>query len=456
MRWRLDPSTTASPLPPRALRAERLTLRRLARLPIPQKPVQSQLPDTSSRQTAVTEYVKKNVQDFAAPVASAKASATPSNEQCVLITGATGSLGSHLVEYFAKLPNVKTVICMNRSVSGSVPETRQQQAMTSKGIKVDSSILSKLQVLETDSAKPLLGLPEDVYNDLVGKTTHILHNSWPMSGKRPVRGFESQFQVMRNLINFARDISCRQPPGSKVGFQFISSIATVGHYPLWSGNSNVPEERMQIESILPNGYGDAKYVCELMLDETLHKYPKTFRTMAVRLGQVAGSKISGYWNPMEHLSFLVKSSQTLNALPRFEGLLSWTPVNDVAATLGELLVQDNTPYPIYHIDNPVRQTWQDMIPVLADALGIPRQNTVDFEEWVRRVRNFPGSVELDNPAFKLIEFLDGNFLRMSCGGLLLGTEKAREHSSTLANLGPVSDDVARKYVQAWRDMGFLH
>ena len=133
---------------------------------------------------------------------------------------------------------------------------------------------------------------------------------------------------MRNLINFARDISCRREKGSKVSLQFISSIATVGHYPLCSGSVNVPEERMTVESVLPNGYGDGKLVCEKMLDETLHKYPDQFRVMAVRLGQVAVSKTSGYWNPAKHFSFLIKSSQTLRALPDFEGLLSWTPVNE--------------------------------------------------------------------------------------------------------------------------------
>ena len=98
--------------------------------------------------------------------------------------------------------------------------------------------------------------------------------------------------------------------------------------------------------------------------------------MAVRLGQVAGSKTSGYWNPAEHFSFLIKSSQTLKALPDFDGLLSWTPVNDVAATLGDLLLSNNLPYPVYHIDNPVRQPWGDMVPVLADALDIPRKNVI--------------------------------------------------------------------------------
>lgn len=426
------------------------------RLPIPPKLDDCQVTGSTARQVAVDGYVLRGTHGFTAPVQLDQIAAPGASDQCVLVTGATGSLGSHLVAHFAELPNVKTVICLNRHIAGSEPEVRQRQSMESRGINIDTNAYSKLRVFQTDTAKPMLGLPQENYDVLQNTVTHVLHNAWPMSGKRPLKGFELQFQVMRNLIDFVRDIACKRGDGSKVSLQFISSIATVGHYPLWTGKINVPEERMTIESVLPNGYGDAKFVCERMLDETLHKYPDRFRVMAVRLGQVAGSKTSGYWNPAEHLSFLIKSSQTLKALPDFNGLLSWTPVNDVAATLGDLLLSDNSPCPIYHIDNPVRQPWGDMIPVLADALDIPRNNVIPFGEWVKRVRNFPGSVELDNPAAKLIEFLDGNFIRMSCGGLLLDTTKSRKHSKTLANVGPVGEDTARNYVQAWKEMGFLH
>lgn len=431
---------------------------RYDRLPVPPKPspIESQDTDSGARQVAVDGYVYKYTQGFAAPTSRDQVTEPDTSSQSVLITGATGSLGAHLVAHFAELPNVKSVICLNRQSKSSEPETRQRESMQSKGINLDPSFHAKLQVFESDTTKSMLGLPQNEYEALLNMVTHIVHNAWPMSGKRPVRGFESQFQVMRNMIDFARDILCRRAKGRKVSLQFISSIATVGHYPLITGDPNVPEERMTIDSVLPNGYGDAKFVCERMLDETLHKYPDDFRAMAVRLGQVAGSKTSGYWNPLEHLSFLVKSSQTLKALPDFDGLLSWTPVNDVAATLSDLLLAENVPYPIYHIDNPVRQPWCDMIPVLADALEIPWSNTIPFDEWVSRVRSFPGSIELDNPAVKLVEFLDGNFIRMSCGGLLLNTAKSREHSKTLANVGPVSDDVARKYIQAWKETGFLH
>ena len=119
-------------------------------------------------------------------------------------------------------------------------------------------------------------------------------------------------------------------------------------------------------------------------------------------------------------------------------------------------MSNDTPYPIYHIENPARQSWHDMMLVLADVLDVPRASIIPFEDWVHRVRQFPGSAERDNPAANLIEFLDRNFIRMSCGGLILDTAKSREHSETLRSLGPVTSDVVRKYVYSWKNMGFLH
>jgi len=291
---------------------------RYDRLPKAEKPLQSQTADCTARQATVDHYIREYTQDFSAPVPSKKVNSLGPSDQCVLVTGATGSLGSHLVSHFVDLPSVKTVVCLNRR-SMTEPAHRQRQAIESRGISLDLKALSKLKVFETNTAKTMLGLPSSEYEHLVNSVTHIVHNAWPVSIKRPMKGFESQLQVMKNLIDLARKISCSRSQELKVGFQFVSSIATVGHYPLWSGKARVPEEMMTVDSVLPSGYGDAKLICERMLDETLHKHPDRFRPMAVRIGQIAGSKTSGYWNPVEHLSFLIKSSQTLKALPDFEG-----------------------------------------------------------------------------------------------------------------------------------------
>lgn len=146
----------------------------------------------------------------------------------------------------------------------------------------------------------------------------------------------------------------------------------------------------------------------------------------------------------------------LKAIPDLRGLLSWTPVDDVAGTVADLSEVTDAPHAIYNIDNPIRQQWSDMIPVLATALGIPQANIVPFDDWVSLVRECERDAKTAaNPASMLLEFLEDNFLRMSCGGLLLGTDKAREHSETLRGVQPVSDEVTRRFVQAWKDMRFL-
>lgn len=405
-----------------------------------------------ARKRAVDDLVAKYTAGFTVAAPSITGHAPNDMEKVVLVTGASGSLGGNLVYHLAALPDVKWVICLNRE-NKEDPYIRQQKAMRAKGLRFPEALKPKLKVFQSDTAKSKLGLPNGEYEALLGSVTHLIHNAWPMSAKRPLAGFESQFQVMRNLINVASEISSRHPKTFKFSFQMVSSIGVVGHYNLDSTSKVVvPEERTTIASVLPNGYGEAKWGCERMLDETLHKHPERFRTMAVRLGQIAGSKISGYWNPMEHFGFLIKSSQTLNALPDLKGGLFWTSVNDIAGALSDLVLSSQTPYPIYHIENPVGQPWREMTPILADALKIPLQNIIPFEKWLERVRNAP---QRNNPASTLLDFLDDNFLRMSCGGLVLDTKKSLEHSKTLAAVGPISEEVARKYIHVWREIGFL-
>jgi thioester reductase-like protein/acyl carrier protein len=405
----------------------------------------------ASRKAAVDGYVQKYTLGFNGPVSPPSDTAPSNSDRVVLVTGASGSLGGHLVYHLAQLPDVKKIVCLNRE-NKAEPHVRQQKAMREKGIRFPEDLKPKLLVLQTDSSKPMFGLPESQYEELVSSVTHLIHNAWPMSAKRELAGFEPQFQVMRNLVDFASRVASQRPPWFKFAFQMVSSIGVVGHFGLGNGEQKtmVPEERVDIDSVLPNGYSEAKWGCERMLDETLHKHPDRFRTMVVRLGQIAGSKTSGYWNPMEHFGFLIKSSQTLNALPDVGGKVYWTPVNDIAGTLSDLTLSDCAPYPVYHIENPVGQSWREMNEVLADALNIP--NLIPFEQWVELVRRAP---QRNNPAATLLGFLDHNYLRMSCGGLVLDVSHTLEHSETLSAVGPVSEEVARKYIHIWKEIGFL-
>ncbi|KAI1171386.1 hypothetical protein F4777DRAFT_593828 [Nemania sp. FL0916] len=386
-------------------------------------------------------------------------SVSSSNPAVILVTGATGSLGAHLVQNLAEDKHVSTVICVNRH-SSKPADQRQAEALSLRGIDLSPSARAKLRVLETDTSKSQLGLPSQMYDWLLENVTHIVHNAWPMSGTRPLQAFEPQLQALRNLLDLARDTATRphrRGTGTRIGFQFVSSIGVVGNV----GTPRALEQRVPMAAVLPGGYAEAKWVCERMLDETLHRRPDLFRVFVVRPGQIAGSTASGFWNPVEHFAFLVKSAQALRAWPDLDGTLMWIPVDRCARIMAELLrIGDdrNTfdAHPVYHIDNPRGQPWKAMTPVLAAALGIPARRIVSFDEWIKRVRRSPLSADAENPAARLVDFLEFHFRRMSCGGVILDTQHAQEHSETMAAEGPVSADVARSYVAKWKEMGFLY
>ncbi|KAK1998259.1 putative polyketide synthase [Colletotrichum falcatum] len=428
-------------------------------------PMRSKSTDYAPRQAVVDQFVAKLVEGYDQAAAEdstfLKTSTSPNPGTTILITGATGSLGSHIVEICASIPSVTRVICLNRrSKDESDPAKRQRQAMVEKGIPINEQATAKMVVLEADLSKPQFGLAEEDYAQLVSSTTHIIHNAWPMCFKWAVQRFEPCLKGLMNLL---------------MTFQFISSIAVVGHYPLLTGKAAVPEERMSLSSVLPIGYGDAKYICECLLDETLHKDSGRFHAMSVRLGQIAGASKTGVWSKAEHVPFLIKSSQTLKALPDFgEGsVLSWTPVDIVARTCVELLFQPTTGqkkqgqtcYPFYNIDNPVRQSWSGVMRVLAGELAPgDRLSVVPFEHWIRLVREYkpppscgrekPGP-DMMNPASLLADFFENDFRRMSCGGVLLGTTQTREHSKTLSGYGAVDEGYLKLLVKSWRESGFL-
>lgn len=408
------------------------------------------------------------------------------HEKCVLITGGTGGLGSHLVAEAALRTDVSRVLCLNRPSKKQDAWARQLQALHKKGMHLPPDALAKIAVFETDLTQPSnLGLSDNDYDLLVNNVTHIIHNAWLMHSKWPVQRFVPQLRIMAHMLQLAAHIETRHHHRRVVSFAFISSIATVGYHPLHNGGSPVvPEARVSIDSVLPTGYGEAKYICERMLDDTLHRHPTQFRATAVRVGQIAGSRLNGHWNPMEHVSFLLKSSQTIGALPDLPGTMGWTPADDIARALVEIVMQTDDHnnnaalYPIYHIENPIRQPWAEILAVLAEEMGISpprgppivadnnngndargRDITIPFQKWLLCVREWPrredNTPEGANPAYLMVDFLEKHFLRMSCGGLLMGTANAREHSATLATMEPVSERLIRLYVRSWKSTGFL-
>ncbi|KAJ0423889.1 hypothetical protein BJY00DRAFT_320959 [Aspergillus carlsbadensis] len=439
---------------------------------LPRQPVNKD----AGREAIAEEYVARYSAGFAPPEPAAAqhdASLSSDDGSVVIITGATGSLGAHLAASFARNPTVRTVVCLNRR-SNTPGTIRQRDALTSRMITLSDSETAKLRMMDGATSEPNLGLSADEYTFLKQNATHIVHNAWPMSLQRPIHTFAAQFQAMRNLLDLAREMAAspsRKSTGRRIGFQLVSSISVVGS----ADTTRVPETRVPLRYTLPLGYPEAKWVCERMLDETLHRYPDHFRPMVVRPGQITGSHEGGIWPHTEHMPMLIKTAQALGAWPDLDGPLHWIPVDTVADTMVDLLLpsedtfsfdddadasgagegREPDAYPVYHIDNPLGQPWKEMNVTITGILGIPAERIIPYGEFLHLLQTSKLDRDREIPAAKIMEFFTRAFLHMACGGLVLDTARSEEHSVSLAGQGVVGEELVRLYVERWRGMGVL-
>jgi hypothetical protein len=107
---------------------------------------------------------------------------------------------------------------------------------------------------------------------------------------------------------------------------------------------------------------------------------------------------------------------------------------------------------VYHLENPIRQPWSEVLDILASELEVDKHHHVPFTKWLEEVKRTP---EEGNPAGALAEFFEENFEWMSGGGVVLSTETSRRDSPTLRRVGPVQAETIRKYTEYWRSIGFV-
>lgn len=241
----------------------------------------------------------------------------PQKKDVVVLTGATGSLGSFFLGQLLMNDFVGRIICLNRPGKENAIET-QKHAMRLRDISVSDDMWAKVEIRQTSTAAPCLGLEEPEYERLATEVTHIVHIAWPMNFKMGLQSFDASFRSLQNLIQLARKAHFYHYR-TKPRLLFISSISTVGNYPSVQGGILVPEVIVEDPAwTLELGYAKAKLVCEKMMQRAANDYSE-IEAGIVRVGQIAGAS-SGYWNANEHFVAVCASSQMMGKFPDLRGV----------------------------------------------------------------------------------------------------------------------------------------
>ncbi|KAI1500716.1 hypothetical protein F5X99DRAFT_229647 [Biscogniauxia marginata] len=374
-----------------------------------------------------------------------RASERPDTE-VVLLTGSTGSLGSHILSSLLARSDVRKVVCLNRN-GDAKPQSASFKARGLPALPVDDGRVVFLKVKYTE---PKFGLPDDVYATLARETTSIVHNAFPVNFLLSLPSFEPQFQSLLNLLRLAVD--SRYSPA----VLFVSSISAATLVSANSRQDIVPEEVLdsnQATHLLRQGYARSKYICERLLasyTSTLGR-PST----VLRVGQVCGPfSGTGVWNASEWLPSLVLSSKFLGAIPDSLGSeVNWIPVD----ILGDIIAQivcaaapkrgDPAAFLVYNLVNPSITPWSELLSAL-EAVGPVA--TVSAAEWIDRLEKSDREHHIihQNPAAKLIDFYKQTMLDVKPAAKVEISNLLRA-SETAANLPPVNKSHMSRWMRGW-------
>ncbi|KAI1503048.1 hypothetical protein F5X99DRAFT_376604 [Biscogniauxia marginata] len=377
----------------------------------------------------------------------------PTNQnQTIILTGSTGSLGSYLLDEMIKSPVVKRVICLNRAEDGG----KRQQAITAeqRGFSIDFE--QKVEFWHANLAKSDLGLPPTTYFRLLENTDRFIHSAWPVDFNLSFGAFEPHIQGVRNIATFASSAH------KSVPVVFISSTGVADKWD--AGSGIVPEERLEDLNLPNTGYGQSKFIGSLILEDIAKS--SGFPATIIRMGQIAGPEGErGCWNRKEWLPSLVASSLHLKALPSHIGCnqVDWTPVNtisrmvlEVSGILLNVAHEDLGGY--FHGVNPAVTRWEDLLPAIRGFYGEDRiPDIISLEEWVDRLDKSQAEANSDefsisrNPATKLVDWYKHLSSAYKSGRkpVVFDMKRTLERSPTMRSTTAVTPSMMESWCKQW-------
>jgi hypothetical protein len=111
---------------------------------------------------------------------TASENAKPPTHQTIVLTGATGALGSHILAQLAVQPSVAKIYALVRAKDDAIAVNRVKESLSQRRIKIDSNVFDeKVVPLSSNIDEDRLGLRHEIYAEICADVTAVIAVSWP-------------------------------------------------------------------------------------------------------------------------------------------------------------------------------------------------------------------------------------------------------------------------------------
>ena len=283
--------------------------------------------------------------------------APPSTISTLLLTGATGFLGSYLVA--SLLEKVDRVICAVRASDPADAMRRITSAAHDAGIEIDTD---RIDVVLADLATERLGIDDDTWEKLAANVDAIVHcgawvhHRYSYSTLRP-----SNVEATASLLQLA---TLHRPKW----FTFVST-ESVGD--ALAGLDSLPENVPDAAAHPPVGdigYLLGKWVSEQLVAQATVEFG--VNAVIARAGNITGDSHTGFSNfANNHFWLLAKSCVQLGAYPDLPNPVELMPVDLLATQIADLALGKLDGLHVVNLGNPHPLTESEFMDALATSGG---------------------------------------------------------------------------------------
>ncbi|KZN44569.1 non-ribosomal peptide synthetase [Pseudoalteromonas luteoviolacea] len=312
--------------------------------------------------------------------------------QTVLLTGANGFLGVHILEQLITQTDA-TIYCLVRATSVEYGWKKIHDAWQMFGIE-PAVCPTRVKVVCGDLAKPLLGMTQSQYDQLSQSVDVIYHN-----GAQVNHIYDYDYLYNANVQSTIEllEMACQHKVKQMV---YISTLSAASNL---DANGRIVEDgpAEQLPAFVNNGYNLTKWVSEQLVWQA---YQRGLPVTLVRPGNICGHSETGQCVPDQNrILLLLKGAAQLGMAPDWSLNFDLCPVDFIARGMVAATLCEDRHQPVLHFHNPNPLTWKQYVGRLSN-FGIPIHFVGDTE-W----RDTLMTLDESNALFQVVSFyLDEN------------------------------------------------
>ncbi len=319
----------------------------------------------------------------------------------VLLTGATGYLGSHVLQQLILNSDTKIYTLVRRPSNGTTAMQRLSNVMQGYfGNELALQLQSRVEIIEGDLEQPNLGLTSEQKAYVQAKIDRIIHCA------ADVRHFGDAAQFAKTNVEGTVALLdlIRSKPGAS--FHHVSTMGIPEDLAL-SGQweSSLEHDHFPADLHVENVYSDSKLEAEKVL---MVAAEEGVPVSIYRAGNLTCHSETGrFQSNIDSNAFyrMIKAMLLLGKAPAADWLVDFTPIDYASEAIVHLALREDTAGRVFHICNPESIRYDELINSINRA-GYEVE-TVPFAEYTQWL--FDASISKDAEALQLaIAQLEGD------------------------------------------------